>query len=262
MEFDLIFDYNGTGVFYELSGSGGECPLMLLHGWGGSHGSMSMLIRDYSGTRPVLAPDFPGNGDSDETPGPWDVTDYTNMLVALMDHAGILRADVIAHSFGGRVALLLAAEHPERVNRLLLTGCAGLPNRPDNKLSARTKLYKTLRRAADNPVTRALFANKVASWREALVQKFGSPDYRALSPLMRQTFNKVINQDLTWTLEKISAPTLLVWGEDDTATPIWMGELMEKTIKDCALVRFENAGHFAYAEQYARFLPIAKAFIT
>lgn len=257
----MVFDYKGTKVYYELS-RGEGMPLMLLHGWGGSHESMKMLFRDYSDSRAVLSPDFPGNGQSDETPGAWDVTDYTDMTLALMDHAGIIKADIIAHSFGGRVALMLAADHPQRVNRLLLTGCAGLPNRPQNKLSARTRLYKALKALSDNALTRKLFKGAVDSWREALIQRFGSVDYRVLSDNMRQTFNKVIHQDLTYTLEKIEAPTLLVWGENDTATPIWMGEKMEKTIRDCALVRFENAGHFAYAEQYSRFLPIAKAFIT
>ena len=256
----MFFEYKGVKIFYETTESG-KSPLLLLHGWGASHKAMEMLLRDLSANNTVIAPDFAGHGLSSEPNEPWDVTEYAKMILSLLDHLGITKTDIIAHSFGGRVALYIASERPERVSRLLLTGCAGLPNKPNNKLSAKTKTYKFLKKVADNSFTRAVFGKTVDTWREKLIQRFGSADYKVLSPSMRVTFNKVISQDLTFTLKKINAPTLLVWGENDTATPIWMGEKMEKEIKDCALVRFENAGHFAYAEQYARFLPIARAFL-
>lgn len=256
----MKFEYRGASMYYERCGETGR-PLVLLHGWGGSHESMAPLMRDLSENRRVLAVDFPGHGQSSETPEPWEVTEYTEMTAALLEREGFAGADIIAHSFGGRVTLLLAATRPELVNRLLLTGCAGLPNRPDGKVSARTKRYKRLRGMADNAFTRALFGSKVDDWKEKLVQKYGSADYKVLSPVMRQTFNRVIRQDLTPCLTKIKSPTLLVWGEKDTATPIWMGEKMEQEIRDAALIRFEGATHFAYLEQYPRFLAIAREFL-
>lgn len=256
----MIFELNGARMYYERRGENGR-PLVLLHGWGGSSESMTPIMRDLSDTHRVLAVDFPGHGKSPEPPSDWSVTEYCSVTYALLKNEGFEGADVIAHSFGGRVALLLASEHPEMVGRLLITGGAGIPNRPDNRLSARTRLYKLLRRLADNAFTRRAFGKKVDSWREALVQKFGSADYKALSPAMRRTFNRVLGQDLTGCLEKITSPTLLIWGENDTATPIWMGEKMEKEIKDAALIRFENAGHFAYLEKYPRFIAIAREFL-
>ena len=256
----MIFELDGARMYYERRGENGR-PLVLLHGWGGSNESMAPLMRDLSGDHRVLALDFPGHGKSPEPPEPWSVTQYCGITRALMEKEGFQGADIIAHSFGGRVSLMLAAEYPEMVGRLLLTGCAGIPNRPDNKLSARTRAYKALRKLADNAVTRRICASRVDSWREALIQKFGSADYKALTPSMRRTFNLVLQQDLTGCLEKITAPTLLIWGENDTATPIWMGEKMEKEIKDAALIRFENAGHFAYLDQYPRFIAIAREFL-
>ena len=256
----MIFELNGAKMYYERHGDTGR-PLVLLHGWGGSHASMGPIIRDMAPARRILAVDFPGHGQSPEPPCPWSVTEYCEITRALMAFEGFEGADVIAHSFGGRVTLMLAAEHPEMVDRILLTGCAGLPNRAGGTLSARTRAYKALRRIIDNAFTRRAFGARVDNWREALIQKFGSADYRALSPSMRPTFNLVINQDLTGCLEKIAAPTLLIWGVNDTATPIWMGEKMEKEIKDAALIRFEGAGHFAYLEQYPRFIAIAREFL-
>ena len=208
----MEFEHNGAVMHYERLGESGR-PLVLLHGWGCSGETMAPLMRDLSPDHRVMAVDFPGHGKSPEPPEPWEVTEFACLTRALMEKEGFLGADVIAHSFGGRVALYLAAEKPDTFSRLMLTGCAGIPNRPDGRLSARTRAYRALK------------------------------------------------QDLTYCLSRINAPTLLVWGENDTATPIWMGEKMEKEMADAALIRFEGCSHFAFVEQYARFLAIAREFL-
>lgn len=76
------------------------------------------------------------------------------------------------------------------------------------------------------------------------MQKFGSADYKALTPEMRKTFVKIISQDLTDELPRIKAPTLLYWGAEDTETPLWMGKMMEEKIPDAGLVVQEGAGAF------------------
>lgn len=77
-------------------------------------------------------------------------------------------------------------------------------------------------------------------------QHFGSKDYNALDADMRQTFSKVVNHDLAPLLKEIHQPTLLVWGDQDTETPLWMGQQMEKEIPDAGLVILEGGTHFAY----------------
>ena len=193
-----------------------------------------------------------------EPPEAWSVTEYMELTAALVRQLGIAGADVIAHSFGGRVALLLAATHPDAVGKLVLTGCAGI--RPRARRTLKSRAYRFLRAVADNGLTRKLFRGRVDAWREALVRKFGSADYRALAPSMRATFNRVIAQDLRPILPKIQAPTLLIWGAEDRETPIWMGEVMEKEIPDAALIRLAG-GHFAYLERYSQFLAIARKFL-
>mgnify|MGYP004684171369 CR=1 FL=1 len=96
---------------------------------------------------------------------------------------------------------------------------------------------------------------------EKLRRKYGSADYNALDEEMRKTFVKVINLDLTDRLPLIQQPTLLLWGDADTETPLWMGKKMEELIPDAGLVVLEGGTHFAYLEQRARFCAIARHFL-
>ena len=97
---------------------------------------------------------------------------------------------------------------------------------------------------------------------KALQEKYGSADYNALDDEMKKTFVKVISEDLSPLLPKIQASTLLIWGENDTETPLWMGQKMEREIQDAGLVIFENDDHFAYLRQWPRFVAVVRAFLT
>ena len=93
-------------------------------------------------------------------------------------------------------------------------------------------------------------------------KKRGSSDYAKLkTDVSRQTFNKIISLDLKKNLKDIKNPVLLIWGENDKDTPLYMAKIMEKRIKDCGLVVIENAGHFSYLDNTAKYLLVADAFI-
>ena len=84
---------------------------------------------------------------------------------------------------------------------------------------------------------------------KAYRDKYSSPDYKALkTEVMRETFKKVISLDLSSNLKEITRPTLLVWGENDLDTPLYMAKKMESEIKDSGLVVLKNAGHFSYID--------------
>jgi len=96
---------------------------------------------------------------------------------------------------------------------------------------------------------------------DALRARIGSPDYLAATPAMRETLKLLIASDLESRLGSIKATTLLVWGENDEDTPLWMGERLERGIEGAGLVVFEGAGHFAYADDRARFGAVARLFL-
>jgi len=257
----MEFVSRGVRMHYEVSGEAGE-PLLLLHGWGGRGESFLPVTRDFQRTHRVYAVDFPGHGRSDEPDEPWSVTEYMEYIHAFLAERRLERVDIIAHSFGGRVAILLAATYPECVGKMVLTGAAGIPPRKTGRKTFRSCVYRVLRSLVRSGAARALLGEeRMALWQESLVQTFGSRDYRELTPSMRRTLSRVIGQDLTGYLERIKAPTLLIWGEEDTETPLWMGRLMAERIPDAGLVSWPGCGHFAYLDRYGDFRIVVERFL-
>ncbi len=249
---------NGIDIHYEVSGQGPK--LLLLHGWGGRTGSMQPIANGLNDLRTVYNIDFPGFGESASPPAPWSVTEYTEMLIALLKQLDIKKADIVAHSFGGRVTLLLAATHPELVGKIVITGGAGLKPKREIKYYIKVYTYK-LGKFMLKHGWMVKLAKLFGVDLEKLSHKAGSSDYQALSGVMKGTFVRVVNQDLKHCLPKIQSPTLLIWGEKDMDAPLWMGQAMEKGIKDAGLVVFEGRGHFAYLEEIGRFVKIVRAFL-
>ena len=249
----MFIECRGVRLHAEQYGSSGT-PVLLLHGWGCSIRHFAQIAEELCRDRLVTAVDFPAHGESSEPPEPWGVSDFTELTAEVMEKLSIAPADIIAHSFGARVAIDLAARHPALVNRMVLTGAAGIrkPQTPEQKKKAIINSLGNLP-GLRGPMEKLLEAER---------QKHGSPDYLALSPQMRQTFVKIVNEDLSDRLPKIRASTLLVFGEKDTETPLWMGQKMEKEIPDAGLVVFENGDHFAYLTEWPRFVTIVRTFLS
>ncbi len=252
---------SGVNMHYELSGTG-EKRVVLLHGWGCSTELMKPVADALSKDMTVLAVDFPAHGKSGQPPEPWGVPEFAACLKAMLVRLDFLPCSVIAHSFGGRVTIELASTDANLFERIILTGSAGIRPKTDEKASQRTSAYKRLKGMVETARKLRIFGNLPDKWQEALVQKYGSKDYAALSPEMRKTFVKVVNYDQSEKLASIRNSTLLVWGDKDTETPLWMGQQMEKSISDSALIVLDGGTHFAYLEHAARFNAIARSFLV
>ena len=138
--------------------------------------------------------------------------------------------------------------------KLILTGAAGIKPKRSVAYHLRVRTYKMAKIVFKLP--------GLNKHQESMSRFFGSADYRAISGVMRQSFVKIVNEDLTPLLSQITCPTLLIWGEKDDATPLWMGKIMEKKIPDAGLVVFEDDDHYAYWNQSARFNKISDVFLT
>ena len=254
---------NGCALSYEFrrNEASQEAAILFLHGWGCDHTFFDRFYSEFSNTRTVLAVDFPGHGESPEPSSTWGVSDYACQIISLLNELHLQKVTIVAHSFGGRVALKLAAEETERVEKMVITGGAGIRAQAAGETSAKQKQYRKLKKIA-------VAVGKLPGLRKfsecmmgQLRKKYGSADYNRLSENMRGTFVKVVNEDLTPLLPEIRSSTLLVWGSSDTETPLWMGQKMKEMISDSGLVVFEGRSHFAYLEEPERFLAILKSFL-
>ena len=254
-------EVNGVRLHYELTGSGAK-RIVLLHGWGCDGSLMAPVAKALTADAQVLTVDFPAHGKSGRPPQPWGVPDFAACLRELLLQLNFLPCGVVAHSFGGRVTILLASEYPEMFTRIVLTGAAGIRPKPTEASRKRTETYRKLKGLCEGAKKLKIFGSLPELAEETLRKKFGSRDYNALDAEMRQTFVKVISQDLTPCLPRIQQPTLLLWGTEDTETPLWMGQEMERNIPDAALIPLEGGSHFAYVEQSARFNAIVRKFLV
>ena len=248
-------------IHYEQQGASGP-NILLLHGWGCSGKHFEQIFQDLSRDCRVTSLDFPAHGESGRPPEPWGVGEFAACVRDLIGQLNIAPCDIIAHSFGGRVALYIAAHWPELVNRLVITGGAGIRKPQTEEQKKRGEEYKKKKEKLLGLTKLPWIGGMAQKGLKALQQKYGSPDYNALDDEMKKTFVKVISEDLSPLLPQIQASTLLIWGENDTETPLWMGKQMEKEIPDAGLVVFENDDHFAYLRQWQRFVTVVRAFLT
>ena len=249
-------------LFYRHTPPVGEGmpTILLLHGWGCDGSIFAAVERELAPQAGLLTVDFPGHGHSDEPPQPWGVPEYAEQIRSLLQQLGLQKVHIIAHSFGGRVAIYLASQHPQFVDRMIITGGAGIRKPPSEAQSKRQKQYKRYN-AVLNVIKRFKpLSGLVEKLQDRLRKRYGSADYVKLNENMRKTFVKVISQDLTEMLPAVNASTLLVWGSADTETPLWMGQKMEQLIPDAGLVVFDGRTHFAFIEEWQRFVLIARQF--
>jgi pimeloyl-ACP methyl ester carboxylesterase len=233
----------------------GDLPIVVLHGWGAHIESVAPILAALEGASDLIALDLPGFGESDPPEQAWDVDSYARFMIHFLDELGVERAHLVGHSHGGRVSIALAADEPKRVGRLLLVDSAGLRPKRGWRYRRRVAVAKLGRLAA------RIGGAPGRRLQERMRARVASRDYLEASEAMRGTFRAVIAADLSDRLPRIGAPTLLVWGDQDDDTPLWMGHRMEELIPDAGLVVLEGAGHYSYADAPGQFRAVARRFL-
>ena len=257
---DAFAVIDGLKIHYTDTGNAAGKPVVLMHGWGCDVSTVASVADAIGHNHRVISIDLPGHGQSDEPSllpdgSPWGVYEYANAVEKLMNKLDISNASLIGHSYGGRVAIILGSRMP--VEKIVLVDSAGI--KPKRPLSYYRKVYtfKLLKKL----LPLILGKKKGNELIEKRRGKAGSADYRNASPMMRMVMSKSVNQDLRHLLPSIKAPTLLIWGENDTATPLADGRLMEKLIPDSGLVSLEGAGHYSFLDNPSRFKAIINVFL-
>ncbi len=243
----------GAEIRYARVGAG--TPVLLLHGWSSSLDALKPLALDLSKGFDVIALDLPGHGESSPPEGVWGVSGFVDLVEDLLDHLALPRVDIVAHSFGARVAAKLAAAKPEKVGRLVLMGAAGLRRRRSPRLRAKTLVLKLAKWLAP------LAGSAGRRWKHRLVEKVASRDYLAAGEL-RPTFVKVIQEDLSSSYAAIRSETLLIWGENDLETPLDLARRMNQLVARSKLFVVKGAGHFVFVDQFQQVRLATRRFLT
>ena len=205
--------------------------IVFLHGYLASKECFAPQIAYFSRRFRVTALDFPGFGQAEPLPAAWSVSDYAAWTLEALRYLDIRCPHVVAHSFGGRVAVKCLSQG-DVFDRAVLAGCAGILPRRTFSYHVRVKTYRAVRKIAPR------FAEK----------RFGSSEYRTLSPVMRESYKKIVNEDLREDAAKISRPVLFVNGTKDTAVPPASVRVYLSCVKGSGVFWLEGCGHFAFLD--------------
>lgn len=248
----MYIDINGQEIYYQKIGKGKS--LILLHGWKQDvstwYNTLDSLKNDFT----LWLIDLPGFGRSEPPKRAFNVKSYTEIITGFIRVHKIKKPILLGHSLGGRIAIKIAAEYPEVLDKLILEASAGI--KPKHNLLK--NLFSLLIRIISYLIPNFLNIKKKLRFQ---FYKVLESDYLTAGNL-KATLSNIIEEDLTPTLSKIKSTTLLIWGEKDPTkeASLTHGKLMYQLIKDSRIEVFEDAGHFPHLENPKAFVQFVKDF--
>ncbi|HWI09467.1 MAG TPA: alpha/beta fold hydrolase [Solirubrobacteraceae bacterium] len=253
-----------------------EEPLIFIHGLSGCWQNWLEQIPHFARDRRVIAVDLPGFGQSEMPAEEISISGYADAIDALMGELGVDTAQIVGNSMGGFIGAELAIQHPARVERLVLVAAAGLSIE-----SIRTERTTGLRHRAENIAFFTL--GNIASrshqvalrprLRHALLLLVAAHPAKLPGPLAAQqvlgsgkpgfsdALEAMCRYPLRDRLEKISCPTLIIWGDKDRLVPLKDASIFERLISDSRKIVYEDTGHVTMMERPARFNRDVRAFL-
>lgn len=225
-----------TILNYEVSGVGP--PLIFLHGWGCDLKTFDKIAAQINEDFTVYQLDLPGFGQS-EINEAYSLEEYANILNKFCTKMKISNPIIIAHSFGGRIAIMYASKY--RVKKLVLVASPGIKERFNLIKWTKIRIYKVLKKFN-------------------IKNNLGSKDYKNANELLKAVLVKAVNYDLSEELSKIKCETLLLYGKKDKVVPPYIGKKINEKIKNSGIVLLDTA-HFPYIEKFRTFLIIVKSFL-
>ncbi len=253
MEKDI--EIEGLRLHYSDSGKADAPAVVIMHGWGCDHTTVRSIAAALEPKMRVINVDLPGHGKSDEPSAIWGVGEFTDFMEKFIKALGLKNFSLIGHSFGGRISIMMGSRRRD-IDKIVLVDAAGVKPRRSLKYYLKVYSYKAMKRLLP-----LVFGSKRG--KEMLDRyrgKVGSADYRNSSDIMRGIMSRCVNQDLKVYMPKIAAPTLLIWGTADTATPLSDAKIMERLIPDAGLVAFDGCGHYSFLDNPGGFRAVINNF--
>ena len=198
--------------------------ILILHGWGVGAKNWKLVkeLLENQGYK-VFVPDLPGFGGSSPPPQVWTIDDYVNWVKEFSEKQNLSRFFLLGYSFGGRISIKFALKYPEKLLGLILVSCAGIKHNKTFKQLVISKIAKWGNKFSFCPFY--CFFRKI--FYRLIIRK---SDYFGLKGSIKETFKRVIEEDLTPYLSQIKVSTLIVWGKEDRITPLKDAYLIKEKI--------------------------------
>lgn len=269
-------EIHGHDVRYRRAGDPDAESILLIHGLAGSSKTWDRVIPLLAESVDVIAPDLLGHGESAKPVGDYSLGAYASGLRDFLTVIGVDRATIVGHSFGGGVAMQLAYQHPELVDRLVLVGSGGLGREvswllrllslpgfeyvmpvwfPRPFVDAGTSVGRTLGR-------RGIRSERLGEMWRAYASLAGASNRTAFVRTMQGVIDpwgqKIDARDRLY-LARV--PTLLVWGDRDAIIPVSHGHAAHEALAQSELAIMDGLGHFPHLEDPARFTSVLSEFL-
>ena len=218
----FLHDHHTYNISYEIVNPSAKHDLIVLHGWGSNKEIMKKSFETHLDTFRHIYIDLPGFGGS-VNHAVLDTQGYVDVLEVFLELIGAKREIVMGHSFGGKVATLL------NPSLLVLLSTAGIKLSKPLDVQMKIKMTK---------VGNALGLKKLG-------KLFRAKDADDLTPLMYETFKKVVDEDFSDIFKNFQNKTLICWGKKDTATPLVAGKTIEKLISKNNFTAYDG-DHFFF----------------
>lgn len=251
----MFVTVDGIEISYTDEGQG--IPVLLLHGWGSSNAVYGGIINTLKDRCRLVAPDFPGCGGSGIMSEPWDLDRYARFVLSFMEATKLQNPVMMGHSHGGRVTLYMTAKGMVDPPKIVLLDAAGLIPKKTAKQKFRAKSFKCIKTVLTLPVIK----NHSAGLLDKARKHYGSADYNNAPEVLRKTLVSLVNTDIRELLPNIKCPSLLIWGENDTATPLEDARVIERLIPDAGLCVIKGTGHYSFCERPFEAHAILNSFI-
>lgn len=237
---------------YIRQGSGPT--ILLLHGWGDNTSGLKPLIISISKSNDVVAVDLPGFGGTQAPEGIWGLDEYAAFVQSFVEKLGIKPKVVIGHSNGGAIAIR-AVSKGLATDKLILLASSGIRGEYKGRVKA-LRLVTKFGKLVTSPLPRSI-KNKL---RSKVYTSVGSD--MLVAEHLQETFKRVVTDDVREDAARISQPTLLIYGDQDTSTPLRIGRLLSEQITGSQLDVIPGAGHMLPTEATETIASKIKEFIA
>jgi 3-oxoadipate enol-lactonase len=258
----LAAEASGVRIAWERRGSGP--PLLLVHGLGYARWGWEPVVDELAEAHEVVLFDNRGIGESDAPLGPYTARMLAEDAIAVLDAAGLERAHVLGASLGGMIALQVALDRPERVDRLVLActtpggaGAAPMPEQTVRLMQEAPGLPRevAMRRGVENalaPGADPAVVERIMEHRLATAQPLAAWVAQAAAGAAFDVWDRV---------GEITAPTLVLTGDLDVVVDPRNSELLAELIPGARLEVFRGTGHLFFWEEPERFVEVVKEFL-